>query len=262
MCYEELKKNFNSLSPATTFWLGLIGSILVLCTVGFFILLGMVMKGGFSGAITDVKVTADNNQPAAAGQDAGDKSLTEPAGTVKPVVSRDHVRGVVGAKITLIEYSDYECPFCKQFHSVMKQVLSEYEGKVKWVYRHWPLSFHANSQKEAEAAECVYELGGHDKFWQFTDKVYERTTSNGTGFALADLPKLAVELGLNKAKFESCLNSGKYKSLVDEQAADAQAAGISGTPGVIVAGGKEGNQLVKGALPIDLMKQVIDKALE
>lgn len=264
MCYEELKKNFNSLSPATTFWLGLIGSVLVLCTVGFFVLLGLVMKGGFSGGVANtVKVTTGDTAPAD-DQQAGNKdALTVPVtGTIKPVTSRDHVLGSAGAKITLIEYSDFECPYCKNFDVVMQQVMKDYAGKVKWVYRHWPLSFHANAQKEAEASECAYELGGNTKFWQFADAIYKRTTANGTGFALTDLPKLAVELGLNQAKFETCLNGGKYKSYVEQQATDAQASGISGTPGLLIMGGKDGDQLVKGALPIDLMKQVIDKALE
>lgn len=264
MCYEEIKKSFNSLSPATSFWLGLISAVLVLCTLGFFLLLGLVVSGNvaLSGK---ADVLNQGNKKAAvappANNQGGEESLTEPAGEVKAVSDRDHVRGENGAKITLIEYSDFECPFCKRFHATMKQVLTAYPSKIKWVYRHWPLNFHANAAKEAEASECAYELGGHSKFWEYTDKIYERTTSNGTGFALADLPKLAAELGLDQKKFKQCLDGGKYAGYVQQAVTDAQTAGIQGTPGTIIIDAKGNKEIIKGALPLELMKQVIDGAL-
>lgn len=108
----------------------------------------------------------------------------------------DYIRGDKNAPVTMIEYSDLECPFCKSIHPSLVRIMNEYPGKVKWVYRHFPLSFHANAQKEAEAAECIGKLAGADKYWEFIDKVFERTTSNGTGFALTALPTLAGELGI------------------------------------------------------------------
>lgn len=269
MCYEEIKKSFNSLTPATSFWLGLVSAVLVLSALGFFLLLYLVVSGNVGlgdradvlsqkGKKTTVQVPAGNPNPG----NGADQNLTEPASDVKAVSSRDHIRGDGNAKITLIEYSDYECPFCKRFHQTMKDVLAAYPGQVKWVYRHWPLNFHANAQKESEAAECAYDLGGHGKFWEYTDKIYERTTANGTGFALENLPKLAVELGLDKTKFEECLNSGKYKAYVDQALAEGSAAGVSGTPGIILIDAKGNKELIKGALPLELMKQVIDKALK
>lgn len=263
MCYEEIKKSFNTLSPNTAFWLGFIGAVLALCTVGFFILLGLILKGNLGLAegarVGDTSPIAAQNQ--AVHPSPADNELTEPAGTVTPVSSRDHIRGANGAKVTLIEYSDFECPFCKRFHDTMKQVLEAYPGKVKWIYRHFPLGFHANAQKEAEATECAYELGGHEKFWQYTDKIYERTTSNGTGFALANLPKLAKELGLNQQDFETCLNSGKYQDYINQSVSQAQTAGIQGTPGIILITAKGESRLIKGALPLEMMKQIIDEAL-
>ncbi|MFA6602909.1 MAG: thioredoxin domain-containing protein, partial [Candidatus Shapirobacteria bacterium] len=88
------------------------------------------------------------------------------------VTDKDHIRGNKNAAIVLVEYSDYECPFCKNFHSTMQQVAKDYGNKVAWVYRHYPLPFHTNAQMEAEAAECVADVGGNDKFWQYTDLVY------------------------------------------------------------------------------------------
>lgn len=265
MSYEDLKKSFNTLPPATTFWLGFVGAILALCTIGFFILLGLIFQGKVSLAMSDEATLAKaplagqpTNQPAADNND-----LTEPvSGPITPVSSRDHVRGNPNAQVTLIEYSDFECPYCKLFQETMKQVLAAYSDKIKWIYRHYPLNFHANAQKEAEATECAYELGGHEKFWAYADKIYERTASNGTGFALADLPKLAKELGLDQKKFTECLNSGKYKDYVSQTMAGGQAAGIQGTPGVILITAKGEKQLIKGALPLESMKTIINQSLK
>ena len=137
--------------------------------------------------------------------------------------------------------------------------MNEYKGQVKWVFRHFPLSFHQNAQKEAEAAECVGELAGNEAFWQFTDKIFERTTSNGTGFALSDLPALAQEVGAPKASFETCLSSGKYASYVQDSESGGAAAGVDGTPGTIVMksdGSKP--QVVAGAVPLSQLKAAID----
>ncbi len=269
MCKEEIKKMFSHLSPTTSFLVGFIGAVLILCTVGFFVFLGLLINGNFSYKQVSDKTTSNfvaqqptTVQPTQAQPSNNDP--TEPAGPVKAVTGRDHIRGDANAKVTLIEYSDFECPFCKRFHGTMKQLLDVYAGKIKWVYRQYPLSFHANAQKEAEASECAYDLGGHAKFWEFADKIYERTTSNGTGFALADLPKLAVEIGLNQAKFEDCLNSGKNKNYITQSLADGDAAGNGplGTPSTIIITAKGDKRIIKGALPVELMKPVIDQALQ
>lgn len=258
MCVDELKKSFNDLSPTTAFLVGFVGAVLVLCTIGFFVLLGTMFKGDETGKKeTNSNVLTNNTETTG----TEEESLTEAAGTVVNLNDKDHVRGEKTATVTLIEYSDYECPYCKNFNVTLKELMDVYPGKIKWAYRHFPLSFHANAQKEAEAAECAAELGGNKVFWQFSDAIYERTTSNGTGFALADLPKLAAELGLNKTEFSKCLDSGKYADYVKKAITEGTAAGIAGTPGVIIIDAKGNKQLIKGAYPIDLMKQIIDKAL-
>lgn len=126
--------------------------------------------------------------------------------------TRDHIYGNPNAPISLIEYSDFECPFCKNFHKTAKDIVKTYDGKVNWVYRHFPLNFHnPGAQKQAEASECAEELGGNNAFWRYTDAVYERTKSNENGFPLTQLVPLAKELGLNEKQFAQCMKAGSTK---------------------------------------------------
>lgn len=105
-----------------------------------------------------------------------DADSTDPAApaasNVTPVdLENDHIRGDKDAEIAIIEYSDYECPFCRRVHPTMQQLVDQYDGKVMWVYRHYPLSFHPEAMPLAIGAECAGELGGNDAYWEFTDKV-------------------------------------------------------------------------------------------
>ena len=193
---------------------------------------------------------------AAAQPDAPQKAVKKPE-----ITSDDRIRGNKNAKVTLVNYSDFECPFCQRFHPIMTQIMKEYGDKVRWVYRDFPLSFHANAQKEAEAGWCMNELGGNDAFWKYTDAIYERTTANGTGFALDKLGPLAAELGVDQTKFQSCLDTGKYTKKVQDQMAKGTEEGVSGTPGTIIIDGKGETQFINGALPFEQIKPMIDKAL-
>lgn len=177
----------------------------------------------------------------------------------KPNSSGDHWQGEKNARYVLVEYSDLECPFCQSFHPTGAQVLSEYKGKIAWVYRHFPLAFHANAQKEAEASECVAELGGNDKFWEYIDKIFERTTANGTGFALDKLGPLAGELGVDQTAFQSCLDAGRYEKKVKDQLNEGANAGVSATPTSVIYDMKTGKtNAIEGALPYPDVKNIID----
>lgn len=202
-----------------------------------------------------------SSQLGAASPTSAPLKTQQPSGKIKPVTDKDHIRGNKNAKLSLVEYSDLECPFCKSFHSTMQEALKTYGDKVRWVYRHFPLSFHANAQKEAEAAECVAELGGNDKFWKYADTIFERTTSNGTGFALDKLGPLAQEVGVNQAEFQKCLSSGKYTKLVQEQIADGTTGGVTGTPSTFIINAKGNSQIIVGAQPIEALKTAVDQAL-
>src|SRR5204863_994561 len=101
----------------------------------------------------------------------------------------DHVYGNPNARFTLIEYSDFECPYCKTVHLTLKKLIDDSGGDVNWVYRHFPLEFHnPGAQRQAEASECIAELSGNDSFWKFANAIYARTRAGGKGFPLDNLP--------------------------------------------------------------------------
>jgi len=236
------------LTPRRIFLLGIaIGALTVFVVGGVGLLLNAkVVKalaaGNTTGAAVVAPTAAEPEQPAA-----------EP---VKPVAAADHVRGDKNAAITIIEYSDFQCPFCSKFHATMKQVMTAYAGKVKWVYRHFPLaSLHANAQKAAEASECAAEQG---KFWEMADKMFE----NQNALDAAKLSDYAKAVGVKDlAKFGSCLSSGKYAKLVAADQDGGAAAGITGTPGSFVLDKSGQSQTIPGALPFESNKAGLDAML-
>ncbi|MDO8451603.1 MAG: DsbA family protein [bacterium] len=218
---------------------------------------------------TKVEFLEKSSQPVAAAPNPGTAQAPQPpaqpqtADNVPKVQKDDHIRGKSNARIALIEYSDLECPYCKQFHPTVKQVLDEYKNDVVWVYRHYPLGFHANAQKEAEASECANDLGGSDAFWRYIDTIYERTSSNGSGFSLDALVPLAEEIGLNSQKFKTCLDGGTFTQKIKDQMDAGTAAGISGTPGNVLLDTKTGKtRLIPGAVPFEQIKSAIDEMLK
>lgn len=185
--------------------------------------------------------------------------------TLRPVSrGRDHIRGNPNAPVTLIEYSDFECPFCKSFHLTVKKVVDESRGQVRWVYRHFPLDeIHpVKARKEAAASECAAELGGNEAFWKFADRFFELTPSNNKTDTDTVLPQIAREIGLDAAKFASCLASGRHDRRVEEDLQNAFATGGRGTPWSIIVS-KSGKILpLSGAQPFAAVKQLIDLALQ
>jgi protein-disulfide isomerase len=243
-----------------------LGSLLSRINTQMVLVVIIVVGAFFLGSLT-TKVQYLESGTGAAKPSAAKPAVVQPtaaAAAVAPKIAKDdHVRGNANARIVLVEYSDFECPFCKTFHATAQKVVDEYAGKVMWVYRHYPLGFHANAQKEAEATECANELGGNDAFWKYADALYTRTTSNGTGFALDKLGPLAAELGLSQEKFQTCLDSGKYAQKVKDNMAQGTKEGISGTPGNILLDTKTGKaQEIPGAVPLEQIKPVIDGMLK
>src|SRR5438128_10826 len=121
---------------------------------------------------------------------------------------RDHVRGTLSAEVSLIEYTDFECPFCKRFHGTPKALLDRYQGRVNWVVRNFPLPFHdPAARKEALAGECVARRGGNDAYWKYADAVFANTKSNGGGLPEGrSVENLAATLGVKGAALATCMN--------------------------------------------------------
>lgn len=183
---------------------------------------------------------------------------------IRPVTEADHILGNPNADIIIVEYSDTECPFCKQFHKTMQTIMAEYgkDGKVAWVYRHFPIAqLHPKAAKEAEATECAALLGGKSAFWDYINRLYEITPSND-GLDPAKLVDIAVELKLDKQAFVSCLESGKYTEKIKKDYEEAVTAGARGTPHSIILT-KNGDKLpLEGAQPLPAVKSIIEGLLK
>ena len=185
------------------------------------------------------------------------------AKAMRPVSEgRDHIRGNPAAAVTLVEYSDFECPFCKGFHQTVKRVVDESGGRVRWVYRHFPIDeIHSKARKEAVASECAAELGGNEAFWKFADRFFELTPSNNRTDVDTVLPRIARDIGLDGAKFASCLASGRHDRRVEEDHQNAVASGGRGTPWSIITSKSGKTYPLSGAQPYASVKQLVDLAL-
>lgn len=211
-----------------------------------------------------VPTIAANNPPAQvaqaptpqAPQQPPEPTSTENLPAIDP--KEDHIRGdITKATVAVVEYSDFECPFCKRHHPTMQQIMQTYGDQVVWVYRHFPLSFHPNAQKAAEASECANELGGNETFWKFTDGVFALDTLSNDAFVT-----VAKNVGLNETTFKQCLDSGKYAQHIQEDMNGGSQAGVNGTPGNIVVNLKtDENRIVSGAQPFASFKAAIDTLL-
>lgn len=171
----------------------------------------------------------------------------------------DHIRGNKDADIVLVEYSDFECPFCAQFHPTTKQILEDYGDKVALVYRHYPLEFHPNAQKAGEASECVAKLGGDDAFWKYADAIFEKNNDLGGKISPEAITEAAEEAGVNMTNFQTCLDSGEMAEKVKEDMAEGGAAGVTGTPGTFIVTKDGAQELVPGAYPLAQVKAIVDK---
>lgn len=247
---------FENVSPKLTFWFGILAAISVLSSVGFFLLLSKTLEGSAS----TVKGAATKNTNAA--PTAGAPSQPSAPAPVIPTgsVALDSLRNIRGkGDLTIVEYSDTECPFCKRFHSTMQQTLQQYDGKVRWAYKHSPIeSLHSKAPREAQATECAAE---QKKFWEYTDELFVRTPSND-GLEDSELFAIADAVGLDRKKFDACVEAGGAKDIIAADSAEGQKYGLEGTPYSLVVDktGKIVN-VINGAQSFATVKSVLDQAL-
>jgi protein-disulfide isomerase len=236
----------NDLSPRHSFWFG------VMIGAEAITFIGMIVFG--------IVVFSKDNPDGAKANQAGTQIVRENDPGAEPTISGTidmasltNIRGE--GDITIVEYSDTECPFCKRFHETLIQVTKEFEGKVRWGYKHFPLeSLHAKARREANASECAAEQG---KFWPYIDLIFERTPAND-GLMDEQLFAFASEVGLNRADFDSCLESAKYNDKVQADINEVQALGGTGTPfSVIVDNDGEILGVIPGAQQVETVRQQI-----
>ncbi len=230
-----------------------------------FLLLAILIVGAFIFFSGGIKNSGSGNSVV---QQPPTQAPSQPS-QVKASIDDDPVLGNKNAPVTIIEFSDYQCPFCRKFWTeTLSQIKKEYidTGKVKLVYRDFPLSsIHPAAEPAAEAADCVREKGGDEAYFKMHDKIFQEGNKldggdpntgpvKGTAqFGAEDLKKWAKDIGYD---IGSCLDSGKYKSEVQKDSSDAQAAGGQGTPYFVVNG-----KPLSGAQPFEAFKQAIDAEL-
>jgi protein-disulfide isomerase len=160
------------------------------------------------------------------------------------------VRGAADAPVTVVEFSDFECPFCKQTRPTLKQLLERYPGKVRLAYRDFPLdSIHPQARRAAEAARCAHDQG---KFWEYHDVLFTQSPQ----LALEDLRHYAGQVGLDVTKFDSCLAAGVHKAAVQRDLDEGNRLGVTGTPAFFING-----RALQGAQPLEAFTRLIDQEL-
>jgi len=175
-------------------------------------------------------------------------SIMLPAPVIEVATAGRPERGPKNAPVTIIEFSDYECPFCKRAEPAIAQVMKTYGDKVRLVFRHFPLPMHKNAQPAAEAAACAAAQG---KFWEFHGKLFE-----SSDLGAERLKAVATEVKVDMAKFDECVSKRQFKADVEKDMADGAEAGVNGTPAFFING-----RMLSGAQPFEKIKEIVDDEL-
>ncbi|MEE8133083.1 MAG: DsbA family protein [Nitrososphaerales archaeon] len=221
--------------------------------------------GGYIVGSGEIKNSLlEPSQPTELSQTAQLTQDTDP-GRILVSSDDDPVKGNLEASVTIVEFSDYQCPFCARFfRDTLPDLRQDYidTGKVKFVYRDFPLeSIHSNAISSALAAECANE---QEKFWEYHDKLFQSQgewASLSKGGSSNKFKEFAADLGLNSDKFRSCFDSGKYLNEINKDFQDGVKYGTSGTPAFFIGNDKNGYIKIVGAQPYSVFQQVIDQEL-
>ncbi|HNN49548.1 MAG TPA: thioredoxin domain-containing protein [Pseudomonadota bacterium] len=208
------------------------------------------IQAGTSPDAIYAELTKDGKDKAEAPKPAPSAAPAEDKTVYKALVGDAPVKGPKDAKVTIVMWSDFQCPFCSRVEPTITQIMKDYPKEVRVAFKQLPLPFHNNAHIAAEAALAAHEQG---KFWEMHDKMFQ----NQQALDRASLDKYAQELGLNMKKFAAALDSGKYKQKVDDELAEGNKIGANGTPAFFING-----RSLSGAQPIEQFKSVIDGALK
>ncbi|MBI5332248.1 MAG: DsbA family protein [Candidatus Aenigmarchaeota archaeon] len=163
-----------------------------------------------------------------------------------------HIIGPDNATVEIVEFSDFQCPYCKAVEPTVKEVLDAYDGKIRFVYKHFPLASHEFGQKAAEASECAADIGGNDKFWEYHDSLF----TNQKKLNIPFMKSLAKDMGLNTTAFDACFDSGAMTERVQNNTNEGKKLGVTGTPTFFING-----EVLSGSQPSYKFKEIIDRKL-
>ncbi|MCX6808192.1 MAG: thioredoxin domain-containing protein [Candidatus Berkelbacteria bacterium] len=226
-------------------------TLVVIAVIGFGIYEISKKNSTATNTNTASQGTSDTSAPVMI-TDPAQKSILQPK-------SDDLVNGISTAAVTLVEYSDFQCPYCVRFGQTMEQIMANYPGQVKWIYRHYPLSFHQNALGAAKAAEAANRQG---KFVEFSEKLLANSQSDGAGIAATDLQKYATDLGLNIDQFNKDIADQAIVDKINANQKSGDDLKIEGTPASYIIDTKGNIEALSGALPYDELKAKIDAALK
>lgn len=248
----EIKKNFfDHNPPKTNFFLGLSIGVAVVSLIGFIILMMAIGLNGNNSksAVANIDNTnqVDNTDQKVANVNSNPVAEEEPTPTAPNLTGNEIILGDKNAPITVISFTDFQCPYCSRWHETMAKIVKDFPGKVKWVYKHFPLeSIHPYAMQSSESVECAGEQG---KYWEFVNEIF----ANQDKFNAEYFNTAAKKIGLNVNKFKTCVSEGKYKEKVKADQQTGLDIGIRGTPGNFVGG-----YYLPGAQPYETVAQIIN----
>ncbi|MFA6963848.1 MAG: thioredoxin domain-containing protein [Patescibacteria group bacterium] len=211
-----------------------------------FVLIGAVLISGLSYALIKGRVKLPTS------------SVASEKAEILKVKADDHVRGSLDAPITIVEYSDFQCPYCVKYAFTLQEIMVAYPGKIKWVFRHYPLPFHQAAKGAGISAEAA---GNQGKFWEYADILFEKSQADGTGLANDDFVQYALQLGMDVNQFSSDAADPKYEQKINSNTADGDKLKITGTPASFMIDSKGNIQDLTGNVPYDQLKLKIDAIL-
>jgi len=202
----------------------------------------------FSGGISTAQQHARNGT-------ASDNNLVMHGGSpMRDDAAARNIYGNPEAEIVIVEFSDYECPYCSRLHPTLKKVVDESDGAIKWEYRHLPLAMHKNARPAAIAAECVGQIAGSDAFWEYSNVILTSQQGLSDGF----LQEQAEVLGVDAQEYQGCLTSEVVAQQVTEDEKAALSFGGSGTPFSVIVFADGTTKPVSGALPYEQWAQLLN----
>jgi len=211
-----------------------------------------------AGVIIAGAILYTNRHPAPAAVAAAGANAPAATANVPMPSASDHIIGSPTAPIVMVEYSDFQCPYCQMIYPSLKKIVSDNNGQVAWVMREFPLyQIHPNAMPAANAAECIAEQLGSNGFWKFADDDFANQANIGADFFTAEAQKLGVDM----TKYNACIKNSTYLNKIEAETSDAENSGGNGTPYTVVINTKTGKQYpISGALPYAQLVAVINQA--